>query len=1069
MLARRLRPLSPHPEPAYNSDSDVMQSPPLQPGPRKLKKAGDKDKLKNRMSMVFRKPFGGKDKNRSPMEAYPSPPQYPPAYSAGSPSAYSRPSGATPAYDPSRPASNGKSSRPNKPVTAQSEGAAPRRSHVGAVGSSPPLPPIPRGGSLEGPTDPRVTALLGGNFAGQMNELLPRNSFGPVFAMDNVDGLGIGIERSPPAASPPSLQVSLPPARSSPPHAQSQPQIRSHDPPHSAQQSPPPQLHHHHTQPNLHHQRTPSPRLEQHQGPPPVLARAVSASEPPQDTYFNRRLSLMAQGGEVSAASKRLSMMRRGPPLFGDSSANSSTSTLDIASAASQAIEQPSSTVQSITPPNVPVAKVLLDENEVGEMSAASRDRIAKLRTSRASISAAPPTAAQISARGANRKDATKAFTLAAAPQGFDVALARTGKSTFTPAPNQPLRPVTAPAAAPRPSPLGAHQPVQAAPQPPPVARSKDMYVLRPTISMATQTPGWPEPQQLSNRRKSSVAWATSTPPQAYSSFPPPPPAHDSPPQRQISPSIYSISSFDARSRNLRGHRGGRSSFYANGENDPNEEDEDEYGYQSEEEPPLPDETADNIERHIAAFEQELYAQGEEADYEQEMLAAEATPVNYDIPYLTAESYDTPHLLPFDIPPTPAPLAVPGRVNGDATVPSPALTASGPRTPNQLNATPTPHFASTFSTPQPFRAPHASALSAALDVPESPRSSSRSRGPAPAHDAVPPLSRSLSSSSGSSSSEGETVSSRPPSSLSNRRSSSEPTTPPTSAVSSTFTYSLGEQISAEEAKKTEVDPDGPVVTIRKASIVTSQVRKASLISSPASRPQSIVLRKGSLSSLANDNRRVSFADSDGGVSVHSSSSSGAAAGTSPRGERSPRHFHLDLPGTDEAPPVPGIPSPIRREFGDASYPFPSPTHGVSIPAAAEASEDGEENAQSDVPTPTAEFLVKPSTLLSTVDFDSVRPASAPPEESVSLPLRRQSESDKPIPRARTPGGMMSREERAARGRSYFLVQALMGEVQPDGMLRDWADDGEETDDEVSLMGESDEEVDMSEEYRPDRL
>jgi hypothetical protein len=48
---------------------------------------------------------------------------------------------------------------------------------------------------------------------------------------------------------------------------------------------------------------------------------------------------------------------------------------------------------------------------------------------------------------------------------------------------------------------------------------------------------------------------------------------------------------------------------------------------------------------------------------------------------------------------------------------------------------------------------------------------------------------------------------------------------------------------------------------------------------------------------------------------------------------------------------------------------------------------------------------------------------------------------------------MSKAERAAKGRSYFLVQALMGENQPEGMLRDWAkDDDEDSDDCVSILG-----------------
>ncbi|GAA5880362.1 hypothetical protein JCM16303_003914 [Sporobolomyces ruberrimus] len=87
------------------------------------------------------------------------------------------------------------------------------------------------------------------------------------------------------------------------------------------------------------------------------------------------------------------------------------------------------------------------------------------------------------------------------------------------------------------------------------------------------------------------------------------------------------------------------------------------------------------------------------------------------------------------------------------------------------------------------------------------------------------------------------------------------------------------------------------------------------------------------------------------------------------------------------------------------------------------------------------------------------PTEDPESELEPLPqylnVRRRSESDKPIPRLpqQRTTTTMSREERAARGRSYFLVQALLGEEVPqEGLIRDWARDSEdeESDDDGSI-------------------
>ncbi|GAA5828914.1 hypothetical protein JCM11251_005916 [Rhodosporidiobolus azoricus] len=1120
-----------------------MPSPPVQPGLRRLKKGDNKDKLKNRMSMAFRKPFQSKDKNKSPDPTSFTPPQPgPPAYSAAPPSAQAnRPATASVTIDPSRRSSTGSRSgcgRSNKPTPQPSEGLVSRRSHVGsgAVGTSPPLPPLPRNGSMEGPGAPRVTALLGGNLHLQADELLPRNSFGPAFEVPVIEGLGIGLEKAPQrgkaSSPPPALPQASPPqrARSPPQTLVQQPQIRLHSPPPQVQQqpvfqpyhqqSPPAQqpLHHHRSAHDLHYAAEPTfahelhhqysqpqlraqspPEQHLHQGPPP-LARPVTAPEEPVGNYVNRRMSMIAQGGDQSAASKRLSMMRRGPPVFGSSSANSSTSTLETAAATAAQAEKRLSPELAAEMQQQP--KQLLDEDEVGELSAASRDRIAKLR-GRASISAAVPTAPQVNVmRGANRKDPTKAYTLASAPQGFDISLIKSKKSTFS-----PLKALPAPSSSiVRSSPLATVAPVKAATPPLatplPAAPDKDLslYVLRPTVSKGTQTPNWDALASSSSRtaRRGSRQVA-STPPLAYSSFPgpaPPPPPHDSPPQQyrpNISPSIYSVASFDTRARNARGSRGGRSSFYANGEVP---EEFGEYGYHRDDAPPLPREMAHNIERHSQAFghgEANGYGHGYVGEEVGELEQEEAAPVNYDVPYLSSGDFATPHLRPFDIPATPVPVNVPNGTNGPCPAPS-ALTAAGALTPVVEDATPlptpTPYTASTFDTSSPFYS-SAAPTQGALEILESPRTNSRTPFTANGISSV------VDNVDAAAAAEAEDAAFAPrprtPSydssidshirSTSSRRSSEDPmTTPPTSAVSSTFPSRIHETQSdkADKPGETaisdgEIDPDTPVVMIRKASIVTSQVRKASLVSvtPPSSRPQSVVVgRKGSSASLSGigvDTRRFSHASSTN------------SDGSSPRqGERSPRiqHFQLDLPGQGEIPPIPAVPSPIRREFGDAAFALPAGLSKVSSAEApvVESPESNEKEEEDESPSaspadalPAIPRSVSPApstaphapSLLAAVDFSSPRPASAPPEESSSLPLRRQSESDKPLVRSRTP--MMSREERAAKGRSYFLVQALMGEVQPEGMIRDWAkQEGEESDDDVSLLaGESSSEDELS--------
>lgn len=1109
------------------------------------------------MSMAFRKPFGNsKDKVKSPEPTYPSSsssssaPVLPPAYSMGGLGNERRSSKSGP-VDQSRRLSAGRS---NKPVPHQSEGLVPRRSHIGAgaVGTSPPLPPLPRNGSIEGLTDPRVSELLQRGPLASDN-FLPSNSFGPAFEVPSIEGLGIGMEKLSRGAQPPRQQTPTPPRAFSPPPAFS----------HSSHQQPPPQQHYQPPAPQQYYQQQPPPQQQQFQqaspprqqyqqpipsqpthqhnpyeqysyasapqarvGSPPALARSISpAPEPEQQTYLHRRRSLLASSSEPSAASKRLSMMRRGPPVFDVPSANSSTSTFEMAAVAEHAIAQLATSERSTSPDGAPPPAQLLDEDEVASsLSAASRDRIAKLRGSKtvsataavvsapsspaavaplspppsikAPLSPPPPAPAAVVAppppvvapvvlaaapavpppiakptipllRGANRRDFKKAYSLASVPQGFDVNLVKSGKSTFTPFNKQFTKPLpsTSSSSVAHPSHLGppataAKKPVEAAP---PAAPSKDLYVLRPTVTMGTQTPDWSDFPSPSNWHPSDA-----TPPLTYGTFPGPPSHHPHDFQLKnranISPSIYSVASFDVR-KVPHNHQGrvGRTSYY---EQDDEFDEEEEYRYDAHE--AMPEGANENIERYAERGDGEGYS----ADHSHDEGVVGEEPINYDVPYLTNDVYDTPHLRPFEMPATPLPtLDIPDQ-------PSPALTATGggvtPTGDLTPSVSPTPYAVPSFSNPSPFKAT-ADLAALTLSLPDSPRtvSSVRSASP-PSRSDTPigriPQSRPLSVASVTSvasSNALDTSSSRPPSSLaglSDRRSSAEQTTPPTSAVSSIFAPNdlvLPEAVKEKEhevydgsASEAEAEGEGEatsgVVMIRRVSIVTSQVRKASLVSvtPPASRPQSMVARKASFASLQND-RRLSTASSDGGS-------------TSPNPNRSPRlsksvpNFQLDLPGAGDVPAIPAIPSPIRREFGEAAFPFPFPLSATSTSnatekqdaAAKEVPQDQVRSPASPPPVFTSTLqapaspspLRTPSTfstadfdapsppvepLLAPIDFSLARPASAPPEESASLPLRRQSESDTaPIARARTPGGvgMVSREERAAKSRSYFLVR-----------------------------------------------
>ncbi|BGP48443.1 hypothetical protein JCM10450v2_004318 [Rhodotorula kratochvilovae] len=1028
---------------------------PLEPGLRRLKKGDGKDKLKNRVSMAFKKPFSSKPKSPDPVAPLA---HHPPAYSLAPPVALAtRPRTAPAPSNDERRHSNG-AGRSNKPTQHPSDGLVARRSHIsaGVVGSSPPLPPLPRKNSVE-PADPRVTALLGADLSSQVNPLLPRNSFGPSFG-SSMDGLGIGVEHG--ISSPPS-PARTPQRIPTPPHVEIKPlNVRRRSP--SPPRQPPPQLH---------FSPPPQPQLAsppQHpQGAPPALARPVTA---PEGVHILRRKSMLRADGEPSEASRRLSMMRRGPPVFASDTSSPSGSTSSHEKASPPPNKVPEPVARESQPAPVPV--VVVAQKEDLDALLTSRDRISLLRGGRSSLSAASGQSSNglLSAktsvpRGANRKDATKSYTIGAAPAGFDVSLVAPQKSTFT-----PLKPLHLPAAhAVRPSPLSMKP--QPAPPPPPPARSSERYCLRPTVHASTQTPReWREPAVQARGAVTPQRWthAASTPPQPYEAFPvplsavpPPVPPHDTPPQRHnISPSIYSVASFDPRTGKSPGggHRRNRSYYAGEGEFD----EEAEFAYGDEDEPPLPAEGIAAVQR---------YAQLPDVSEAPELAHIPSPAINYDVPYLSPFPYDDAGSTyrAFDLLSTPLPhvalqhdaQAAPPQIQREG-VASPSMSMVDDRTPT---ITPVPQPAPTFEAAS-SRSHAMTGLS--LPAHESPRS--RSASP------VPALSNGHSSADEE---EEEDIASsqtssvrRASSTLSSARRSSagEPLTPPTSAVSSVFPG----RVSGNDAALSgdEADEADPVVTIRKASLVTSQVRKASLVTPPTSRPASVVSAHARASSIGSTS-------SIGGEK---------ASAPSPRSPGAGAAFYLDLPRQDEedeVPPVPVLPSPLRRDYADAAFPFPAstamapPVPAVSAsPVLLASPKPVAPSPRFDTDSPVIEQLATPalhgaspaptpSLALAVPALDRIRPASAPPEESASLPLRRQSESDTitmAVARARTPG-LMSREERAARGRSYFLVQALMGESQPEGMIRDWARGDEDgSDDDVSILGgESSAESEFSEE------
>ncbi|GAA5833593.1 hypothetical protein JCM9279_001571 [Rhodotorula babjevae] len=632
-----------------------------------------------------------------------------------------------------------------------------------------------------------------------------------------------------------------------------------------------------------------------------------------------------------------------------------------------------------------------------------SRDRIAILREGgRSSVSSESGVNARLTAaaRGANRADPTKSLTIAVMPAGFEVPLGA--------APRAPLKPLqlasrrsSAALEHSRRSSIDhsrrsslavdhsrrssiAHEQVRRSSLGPEhsfatastsraqARRPSDSLCRRPMVNVATQTPrDWAASVShalaSSSTRRPSWTRSVSTPPQAYGAFPVPPPVppHDTPQQRHgISPSIYSVASFDPRA-----------SISA----------------------PLP-----------------------EWPEAPELLA----PINYDLPYLTPrvdEDYAS-VVRQLDELATPVPRSLVEEAIEQSRLAAALPSTAAERTPTILES----HQSTSTSMGY---LPPSYAMAGADALVLGPH---RSRTPSP----VPALSHGHSSADeADSSSRGSRRASSTLSSPRRSTDASEPLTPPTSAVSSVFAElaHTDAHVKGGEYKNSDGDDeaDEAVVTIRRASLVTSQVRKASLVSPKTSRPASVVsaaVRHGSISSIPEHRLSAASNASSGlGVATGSSTSSADVAVAA-----------LAAPVASPEPAAPANDDALVHENVE-----PTPRH---VPSSSSTASPGLEHPR---PRPAAAY-----------------------SSAAALPTRRNSEPFPSLvagPRLRQPGSVLSGADRASRGRSFFLVQALMGESQPEGMVRDWAKDEEseeESDGEVSLRGgesELDEEEDEEDE------
>ncbi|GAA5983105.1 hypothetical protein JCM10908_000156 [Rhodotorula pacifica] len=175
--------------------------------------------------------------------------------------------------------------------------------------------------------------------------------------------------------------------------------------------------------------------------------------------------------------------------------------------------------------------------------------------------------------------------------------------------------------------------------------------------------------------------------------------------------------------------------------------------------------------------------------------------------------------------------------------------------------------------------------------------------------------------------------------------------------------------------------------------------------------------------------------------------------TSERSPTSPapseRSYDLESPPTSAASSVHSVSDNLDKhasleKVGSADDTLAAPTIAVVLPVRTEAAAD----------VATSEWIQA-----------MARPAPTHGIPPIQLQARRFSEADKYIPHMPRQNAI-SAAERAAKGRSFFLVQALMGDVPTEGLVRDWARDADSDNDSdgVSLLGqptsdESDEDED----------
>lgn len=659
---------------------------------------------------------------------------------------------------------------------AHRQSRPPRRSHtVYAPGASPPLPPLPRNRSIEGPDDPRLQKLAETN---RRSGFLPANVLG-----DSLDGLGLGFEQ----------EVILDP------------------------------------QPPM-----PMPSPGEYSS---ATASPASSIEPPSPSLFHV---------PAPQSNKRISFMRK----------NHSTITRPNSMAVLESMAGTAATLE---------AQLEVELSPLPELDE-SRARVAVLRK-RGSV-------AGQGAQGPPPPKVAPSPKMAAEPR---VKSAPVPRPATAPAP-APFKLLAVPEVRKRPnkrhtiigSPSyeqGASvvldtklEPIESTYKPLP---DPDLYCLRPTVSVSTQTPVWetlspPLRPPLPNSPPRAPAWSD-TPPQAYAPFPlgtvdeipPPPPAH-TPPYQPVSPSIYSFVSHAPNGYTAPNPR--RSSFYAPSGLG-------EVSYEEVYNPPAGAEgyrSTIYIESEQSSIHgtpsPQLYAIPEFMGRRRSSVVPISAPTRSSLP-LDPTMQARPQVQTRDRPmtvfnPTYAPMAPakPPQETVDYDTPylnpdgstglgayANGLSAAAPSASSSTSLvtpslSPAPYSAPAFSTPNPFSTPVPTEGSSTpnlaatsingdekLYAPHSPLPIRRSPSPRP---------RSHSPSSPSTTAMGG-----------ERRSS----TPPSARTLS------GDEEEGEYEPRTPVDEYHPAIAIRKASVISmmseeASIRRASLVrvSPPSSRPTSLV-------------------------------------------------------------------------------------------------------------------------------------------------------------------------------------------------------------------------------------